>query len=146
MAKLLIIDQFLRAKLLPGGAKAADDGSGGAPPSSSGRLLKFVMPNDHEQRLFLLQDTILYELQQPTMDGKTSWFMDDEVVSDGSFYLATPFQVRRAQWQRCDSVDVLAPQAPPSSHGDAFLCPLVAQSTMHTLLVLLPLHVSLLGW
>jgi hypothetical protein len=95
MAKLLIIDEYLKAKLAapPGGATAAADG--GAGPSSSGRLLKFVMPGDHEQRLFLLQDAILYELQQPTMDGKTSWFIDDGVVSDGSFYLATPFQVRR---------------------------------------------------
>lgn len=89
MVKILIIDEILKAQ--------AGGGEGGASaPSESrckGQLLKFLMPGDKQKRLFLLQDSILYELQQPCMGGKTSWFMDNEVVQDGSFYLATPFQV-----------------------------------------------------
>ena len=88
MVKILVIDEILKAQ------SGGDEGGESAPSDrSKGQLLQFLMPGDKQKRLFLLQDSILYELQQPNMGGKTSWFMDDEVVQDGSFYLATPFQV-----------------------------------------------------
>ena len=57
-----------------------------------GRLLKFRLPCDSSDRLFLLKGGFLYELQQASCGDKTSWFMDDAVVQDGSFFSATPFQ------------------------------------------------------
>ena len=106
MAKVLVIDEVLAHQAAQlshgpgggGGSAAAPTTAAGTPGgsrSNKGRLLKFTLPcHNAEQRLFLFQDSILYELQQPTMGDKTSWFLDDSVIEDGSFLLATPFQVR----------------------------------------------------
>ena len=103
MVKLLVVDEKLKEEFkrlqtnpkdtteLVGAGKPAENPGKGAP--AKGMLLQFKLPSDKQKRMFLMQDSILYELQHPTMGKKTSWFMDDSVVEDGSFYLATPFQV-----------------------------------------------------
>jgi hypothetical protein len=70
----------------------ADVAATGAAAAGPGRLLKFRLPCDSSDRLFLLKGGFLYELQQASCGDKTSWFMDDAVVQDGSFFSATPFQ------------------------------------------------------
>jgi len=90
MVKLLVIDEKLKQSL----DKLKTESDNAQAPYNSGRILTFQLPCEGAaKRLFLFQDSILYELQNASLGDSTSWFMDDEVVQDGSFLVATPFQV-----------------------------------------------------
>lgn len=106
MVKVVVIDKALR---LQHGALAAEQKTSPkgvvdsaktqltstSRSSPQGQLLKFRLPCDFTDRLFLYVDNILYELQCSTLGNKTSWFLNNEVVQEGSFYIATPFQVNK---------------------------------------------------
>ena len=106
MTKLVVIDEQLKTSLRIKQPESPVVGDGSRDDSKHGRMLRFRLPCDTEDRLFLFQNSILYELQKSGQRGKTSWFMDNEVLEDGSFYILTPFQVRSC-CASCDNSYVL---------------------------------------